>query len=120
MKNNAKKLVREQLAIKGNDNEQIIINYGTIKRAALTLRAVNHTLRKKLLEVIQTKGEVNVTDIYSKLKIEQSVASQHLAIMRRAGLLTTRREGKQIYYSINKKRLAGIVNLSQKLAQDTV
>lgn len=120
MKNNAKKLVREQTTLTGSKNEQIVINYGTIKRAALTLRSLNHTLRKKLLELIQSKGEVNVTDIHTKLKIEQSVASQHLAIMRRAGVLITRRDGKMIYYSVNRKRVSEIVQLSQKLAQGSV
>jgi DNA-binding transcriptional ArsR family regulator len=116
MKNNAKKLVREQLTIYGNGNERVVINYATIKSAALTLRALNHTLRKKLLEIIQSKGEIKVTDIYTRLKLEQSVVSQHLAIMRRAGLVTTRRDGKCIYYTINKKRIMQVVELARQLA----
>ncbi|HMW27776.1 MAG TPA: ArsR family transcriptional regulator, partial [Ferruginibacter sp.] len=37
--------------------------------------------------------------------LEQSVASQHLAILRKAGIVSTEREGKFIYYMVNYKRL---------------
>jgi DNA-binding transcriptional ArsR family regulator len=117
MKNNSKKLVREQLSL-GTGNNKVVVNYGTIKRAALTLRAINHSLRKKILETIEAKGEIKVTDIYVKLKLEQSVASQHLAIMRRANVVITRRDGKCIYYSVNAKRIGEIVELAKELAQE--
>ncbi|MCW5907370.1 MAG: helix-turn-helix transcriptional regulator [Chitinophagales bacterium] len=116
MKNNAKKLIREQLVLGGSGNNKVVVNYATIKRAALTLRALNHSLRKKLLETIEAKGEVKVTEIYTKLKLEQSVASQHLAIMRRASIVTTRRDGKCIYYTVNKARIAEVMALAEQLA----
>jgi DNA-binding transcriptional ArsR family regulator len=50
------------------------------------------------------------------LRIEQSVASQHLAILRKADLLQTERDGKFIYYTINKTRFAEVVDLIQELA----
>jgi len=118
MKNNKKKLATEQLVLKA-DKGQVVVHYGTVKRAALTLRAINHTLRKKLLEMMEEKGEVIVTDLYKKLKIEQSVASQHLAILRRARIVTTRRDGKCIYYSVNAKRVGEIMELAKLLAQDS-
>jgi DNA-binding transcriptional ArsR family regulator len=43
--------------------------------------------------------------------MDQSVASQHLAILRRAGLLITKREGKYVYYKINTPRLEMINNM---------
>jgi DNA-binding transcriptional ArsR family regulator len=39
------------------------------------------------------------------LRLEQSVASQHLAILRKAGFVKTDRDGKFIYYSVNTERL---------------
>ena len=60
---------------------------------------------------------MTVTEIYIKLRLEQSVASQHLAILRRADVLTTERDGKFIYYSINTKRMEEIAALVEKLAQ---
>lgn len=119
MKNNAKKLANSELVVH-NGIQRVVVNYATIKRAALTLRALNHSLRKKILETIEAKGEIKVTDIYVKLKLEQSVASQHLAIMRKAGVVTTRRNGKCIYYAVNAKRIGEIVELGKELAQETV
>ena len=43
---------------------------------------------------------MTVTDIYVKLRLEQSVASQHLAILRKAGVVQTERDGKFIFYSL--------------------
>jgi DNA-binding transcriptional ArsR family regulator len=48
---------------------------------------------------------MTVTEIYVKLRLEQSVASQHLAILRKAGFVKTERDGKFIYYSVNTERL---------------
>jgi DNA-binding transcriptional ArsR family regulator len=58
-----------------------------------------------MLILINETKNMTVTEMYVKLRIEQSVASQHLAILRRAQLVTTKREGKFIFYSVNYKRL---------------
>jgi DNA-binding transcriptional ArsR family regulator len=76
-----------------------------LKKAALILRAVNHKLRQQILKLIDEQGKITVTELYVKLRLEQSVASQHLAILRKAGFVKTEREGKFIYYSVNTSRL---------------
>jgi DNA-binding transcriptional ArsR family regulator len=59
---------------------------------------------------------MTVTEIYVKLRLEQSVASQHLAILRKAGFVKTERDGKFIYYSVNNDRLEEL----NKFVQDLV
>src|ERR687886_1121573 len=76
-----------------------------LKKAALVLRAVNHKLRQQILKLIHQKGQITVTEIYVKLRLEQSVASQHLAILRKAGFVDTFRDGKFIFYNVNESRL---------------
>jgi DNA-binding transcriptional ArsR family regulator len=71
----------------------------------MVLRAINHKLRQQILKLIDENGKMTVTEIYVKLRLEQSVASQHLAILRKAGFVKTEREGKFIYYSVNAERL---------------
>ena len=102
---------------KENSKELIRIEYGILRRAVLTLRAVNHPLRKQILTLIDSRKTMPVTDIYQKLKLEQSVASQHLAILRRAEIVKTERDGKFIYYSVNKRRIAQVNDIIQELAQ---
>ncbi len=86
----------------GNSLKVDLLN---VKKAALILRAVNHKLRQQILKLIDEQGKITVTEIYVKLRLEQSVASQHLAILRKAGFVNTDREGKFIYYSVNANRL---------------
>ena len=76
-----------------------------LKKAALILRAVNHKLRQQIMKLIHQSERMTVTEIYVKLRLEQSVASQHLAILRKAGFVNTVRDGKFIYYSVNQDRL---------------
>ena len=76
-----------------------------LKKAAMVLRAINHKLRQQVLKLIEESGKMTVTEIYVKLRLEQSVASQHLAILRKAGFVKTERDGKFIYYSVSTERL---------------
>jgi DNA-binding transcriptional ArsR family regulator len=98
-------------------NEKVALNYATLRRAVLTLRAINHPLRKEMMELIEAKGKITVSELYLKMRIEQSVASQHLALLRKADVLSTSRDGKFIYYSINTKRIDEIAKLVEQLAQ---
>jgi len=86
-----------------------------LKKAALILRSVNHKLRQQILKLIHQNGKMTVTEIYVQLRLEQSVASQHLAILRKAGFVTTIRNGKFIYYSVNTDRLAEVQQFSLQL-----
>lgn len=95
--------------------EELKVDILTLKKAALVLRAINHKLRLQILKLINTHGKLTVTEIYVKLRLEQSVASQHLAILRRAGYVHTERDGKFIYYSVNHGRIAEIQKLSKGL-----
>lgn len=88
--------------------EDLKIDVIQLKKAALIFRAINHKLRQQIIKFINQHGKITVTQIYVKLRLEQSVASQHLAILRRAGFVTTERDGKFIYYSINHDRLAEV------------
>jgi len=46
------------------------------------------------------EGEKSVTELQRHLPLSQSALSQHLAVLRREGLVTTRREAQSIYYSL--------------------
>lgn len=93
------------------------LDYGDLRKAVLVLRAVNHDLRQQMIQLLREHGRLTVTDIYVKLRLEQSVASQHLAILRRASVVSTERQGKYIYYSINPDRLGQITRLVDELAE---
>ena len=94
------------LILRQQDGEPIKIDFLQVKKAAVTLRAINHKLRQQIMRLLEDQQRMTVTEIYVQLRLEQSVASQHLAILRRAGIVETFRDGKYISYSINAERLA--------------
>lgn len=78
-----------------------------LRPAMRILRALAHPLRLNILRVIDSNnGTANVGEIYTALEIEQSIASQHLRVLRQAELVKTRRDRKFIYYSLDYERIA--------------
>jgi ArsR family transcriptional regulator len=64
-------------------------------------RALADATRLRILGLLLT-GEVCVCDIHESLRIPQPKASRHLAYLRRAGLVCTRRDGLWIHYRLGK------------------
>ncbi|MBK7408699.1 MAG: helix-turn-helix transcriptional regulator [Saprospirales bacterium] len=93
----------------------VTLDYAELRRAVLVLRSINHKLRQRIIDLLEDGEKMTVTDIYVRLRLEQSVASQHLAILRRAAVVRTERHGKFIYYSLDKERLAQISRLVEEL-----
>ena len=90
---------------KENSKDEIHLEFSKLRKAMLNLRAVNHPLRKEIITLLEEQKKLTVTEIYVKLRVEQSVASQHLAILRKAGIVETARNGKFIFYTVNKNRI---------------
>ena len=109
-----RKQKNEAVILKKGDGD-IKLDYAELRKAVLVLRAVNHKLRQRIIDLLEESDSMTVTDIYIKLRLEQSVASQHLAILRRAGVVNTERQGKFINYSLNRDRLAQISRLVDEL-----
>ncbi|MES2645719.1 MAG: metalloregulator ArsR/SmtB family transcription factor [Bacteroidota bacterium] len=103
------------LVLYPGSRKEIQVELLTLKKADLIIRALNHKLRLQIIRLLHDKDELTVTEIYVKLRLEQSVASQHLAILRRAGIVKTRRDGKFIYYSISPSRIDEIFKISKTL-----
>jgi ArsR family transcriptional regulator, virulence genes transcriptional regulator len=108
--------LKNKIMVSINKNQSpAIMDKGTIRKAVLVLRAVNHKLRQQIIDLLEENEKMTVTSLYIKLRLEQSVTSQHLAILRRAGAVTTEREGKFIFYRVNTERLEEISNYSKSL-----
>ena len=106
---------QSNIPFSNNIQSNLKIDYHSVKKAALVLRALNHKLRQQILKLIEEVSKITVTEIYVRLRLEQSVASQHLAILRKAGIVITQREGKFIYYTVNYKRIEEINDFVKNL-----
>lgn len=80
------------------------------------MRALAHPLRLRIVLLLHANRGICVQNIYSKLDIEQSVASQHLRILRDARLVYTERQGKFIHYRSNDELLVRAGAVASELA----
>ena len=81
-----------------------------ILQASLAMKAIAHPLRLKILCILGDK-EVSVQDIVCDVGTSQSNISQHLAILRDKGVLTTRKEANRVYYRIGDPRTLKLVGM---------
>jgi len=77
------------------------IENANLDKAASILRALSHPVRLQIIAFIDENKNINVNKIYGALKLEQSITSQHLRILRDNEIVKTSREGKFIIYSLN-------------------
>lgn len=98
-------------------NDELRLNDLKLKKAVFLTKTLNHKLRQQILKVIHDKKVSKVNEIYKHLQIEQSVASQHLAVLRKAGLVTCKRDGKTILYSVDQQRAKHVIELIDELSK---
>ena len=97
---------------------KVNIDNESLSEAASLLRAINHKLRMEILLYIDQNDKINVNKIYNTLNLEQSITSQHLRILRMAGIVETQRDGKFIFYTINYDKLDKAVKAVEKFVNE--
>ncbi len=118
---------KEQKIGKWERNSGSIINYlevCMIKKQFYTLHAdicktISNPNRQAILDTIRDK-EMTVTELIKITGISQANLSQHLAILRSKGVVLTRREGNNIYYSISDIRIIKAYDLLSEVLQDSL
>lgn len=65
--------------------------------------------RRAIFESL-TRGEAAVNDLTSRFDISQPAVSQHLAALRAAGLVNSRREGRRVYYRVEPRGMKPLVD----------
>jgi DNA-binding transcriptional ArsR family regulator len=76
-----------------------------LEEAASKLRAIAHPMRIAIIDLLESREQMNVTEIYEALKIEQASASHHLNILKTKGVLDSRRSGKNTFYFLKHEAL---------------
>lgn len=80
---------------------------------ALMLKAIGNNQRIAILQRLITHGECNVSQLNAVIKVSQPALSQHLAKLRKANLVLSRRESREVFYSIKDSkvlRVLGTIN----------
>ena len=83
---------------------------------ASIFQALAHPTRIAILEVLR-EGENPAGAIRERLGVEQANLSQHLAILRSRQLVTSRKEGNQVFYSLRHKALVRVLDVMRQYCQ---
>ena len=68
-------------------------------------KAIADSTRQKIMALVCCRW-LSVNEVVAKLDVSQPTVSHHLAILREAGLVSVREEGKQTFYSLNQERVS--------------
>jgi DNA-binding transcriptional ArsR family regulator len=96
---------------------------GPVHEVKATLfRVLGHPARVRILEVLR-EGEHSVGALQAELELDSGGTSQHLAALRRIGLVTSRRDGTSVYYRVEDDGVfdvlaAGRAIISRRLATE--
>lgn len=90
------------------------IDLKKLGEAASRLRAIAHPMRIAIIGLLETNPNLNVTEIYTRLKIEQAAASHHLNILKNKSILTSKRAGKRTYYYLRHESLSQVIDCINK------
>jgi len=77
-------------------------------------KALAHPARIRILETL-TEGERSVGELIPEVGLEASHLSQQLGVLRRANLVTTRKEGNSVVYRLADRRLAKLLDLAKQI-----
>lgn len=82
-----------------NNNTEFFVVDDEMESAVRFLKSVAHPSRLQILIHLR-EGEASVHELEQAVGISQSNMSQHLGQMKRAGVLKSRRDGSQVFYSL--------------------
>lgn len=87
----------EKMAERSRDAEQFLKLLGNSKRL--------------MILCVLLEEEMSVGDLNARVPLSQSALSQHLSVLRAAGLVATRREGQSIFYRLADARVARVLHV---------
>ena len=89
--------------------------HSSIEKVSNLFQAIGQETRLEILMAIGA-GEVCVCHLEASLGYRQAYISQHLMALREAGLLSTRRDGKYIYYRLERPEIMELVDVAARLS----
>ncbi len=83
-------------------------------KIAAFLKALGNAKRLEIVGILR-KGEKKVGDLEKIIGISQSALSQHLAVLRTAGIVSTRRSAQSVFYSLSDNKCYRLLELLDEL-----
>ncbi|QNP54357.1 winged helix-turn-helix transcriptional regulator (plasmid) [Hymenobacter qilianensis] len=80
-----------------------------MEKVAFILKTTAHPTRIAIVQLLSGHESLSVTDISEKLNVEQSLLSHHLTGMKLKGILSSTRDGKNIFYSLKMREVVDVI-----------
>ncbi len=104
----------ESDSFEGIDSDQLLARAADIETASRSLKAMSHPLRLKILCTLGNR-EVCVQGIVENVGTSQSNISQHLAILRDKGILSSRKDANKVFYRVGDERTLRLIGMMQEV-----
>ncbi len=98
----------------GFNTDDLLVRNDDIETASRSLKAMSHPLRLKILCTLGNQ-EVCVQSIVDNVGTSQSNISQHLAILRDKGILSSRKDANKVFYRVEDERTLRLIGMMQEL-----
>ncbi len=82
----------------------------TIESQIMAFKALGNVNRVKIIRLLAQHEELCVCEVVTALKRGQSLASYHLSVLEKTGMLTSRWEGTWTYYKLNEEKLIEVMS----------
>ncbi|WP_019070740.1 ArsR/SmtB family transcription factor [Streptomyces hokutonensis] len=82
-------------------------------------RMLGHPVRIRVLELLQ-EGPMPVRELLAAIEVEPSSLSQQLAVLRRSGIVTSRREGSTVVYALASGDVADLMRVARRILSDVL
>ncbi|WP_018478971.1 ArsR/SmtB family transcription factor [Pontibacter roseus] len=91
-------------------NLKVRVDKKLLERTAYVLKCVAHPVRISIIDLLEQREQLTVSQLQEVLRIEQSLLSHHLTNMRDKGIVETRREGKHVFYFLTDTSISNIID----------
>ncbi|MBU0741788.1 metalloregulator ArsR/SmtB family transcription factor [bacterium] len=78
-------------------------------------KTLSNPKRLEILDILKDEGEICVNELAERLEIPKANTSQHLAVLRQAGVVNTRKDGINVYYSLRSRKITDACSLTRDI-----
>lgn len=82
-------------------------------------KVLGHPARVRILELLRD-GERSVSDLQAELGLDSSGTSQHLGLLRRHGILESRKEGTSVFYRVRDPRMSQLLEVARQILSSSL
>ncbi len=78
-------------------------------------KTLSNPKRLEILDILKDEKEISVNLLAERLEIPKANTSQHLAVLRQAGVVNTRKDGINVYYSLRSAKISEACSLTRQI-----